>query len=78
MVPLLKYGQNLNESLRRMETKLKKLNPSDFKYKILKSRFESLKSAFLSYRVMFENKIRQNNINKFFCKLLEQLISKYK
>ena len=77
MVPLLKYGQNLNESLRRMEKKLSKMNPSDFKYKFIKSRFESLKSAFLSYRVMFENKLRQSNINKFYYKLLEQMISKY-
>ena len=75
---MLKYGQQLNESLQRMEKRLNKLNPSDFKYKIMKSRFESLKTAFMSYRVMFENKIRQSNINRFYCKLLDYMIKQYK
>ena len=77
MVPLLKHGERLNESLGRMEDRMKRMNPNDFRYKMMKSRFEMLKASFMSFRVVFENKIRLQNINKFYNKLLENFIRQY-
>lgn len=77
MVPLLKYGLNLNESVQRMESRLNRMNPSDFRYKMGKGRLDMIKSSFMSYRVVFENKARQQTTNWFFRRLLENFIETF-
>jgi hypothetical protein len=77
MMPLLKNAQNMGQSIERFEKKLKKMNPSDFRYKIIESRLNTIKSAFMSFRPVFDNKIQQQNINKFYYKLLEYMINQH-
>lgn len=78
MVPLLKHTENTNNNLHRMEKVLKKMNPSDFRYKMFKSRLESQKGAFVTYKIMIENKIRINMINKFYFTLIQYLVNIYR
>lgn len=78
LLPLLKHAENLNSSIDRLQRRLDQTNPSDFRYKLMKSRLESVKTGFMSFRLVFENKAWQQTTNRFYYRILEHVIGQYK
>lgn len=78
MLPLLKHAEQLHSSLDRLKKRLRQMNPNDFRHKMLKSRLEMFESAAVSYRLVFENKSRQQGANRFYRRLLERTIAQHR
>ena len=77
-IPFFENVKNINKFCQRIAKKLKKMSPTDFKYKLMQTELEKNESIFMSYRIVLENKIRLRNINNFYRGLIDRLISKYR
>ena len=76
-VPLIKFIENQNSRLRRMEQHINKMNPTDFRYTIIKNQYENMKTAFMTYKIFIEDMTRIKRINKFYESLFLYLIESY-
>lgn len=78
IVPFVKHIESQNDRLRRLEKHLNKMNPADFKYKILKNQWDNMKTAFMTYKIFIDDYTRMKRINKFYESLFLYLIEQFK